>query len=362
MTMEAAAVDTGTGASGAADTSGADAGAGAGADPTAVARQAERDAVDNDPATGKPRAKPKESTAEAVKALYKVRHGGAEVELPGDELAKRASDDWEHEFTGPGGKPYRMNREQLIRHAQLGIGAENKMRALSERERAFTQSIDFAKKSDADKLAFMVSHLGIEDPDMWILQQAQSLQQKRAHIQELEKAGRGQEAYELRQKIIEERLSREKHLEQARQKHEAEERQHQERTKEHHGKVQGAFEKAGVPWSRETFERAEAIHKRWAQIDVPKTYDEIAAEVAKEFRDERIKELRAFVKREGIKWFPDDLRRELRELELESAKVAKKEGAAPAKAAAEAEAQRRKATDEKPMSEREYARQQRGRS
>jgi hypothetical protein len=324
---------------------------------TRVGEAEERDAEGKP----KPRAAKDASEAAKAKALYKYRRAGAEAEADGDTLARLVGDDWEHEFTGPGGKPRKMTYTDLVRHAQMGVGAQQKMTQAAEEQRRWREAVDFANKSDDDKLAFMVSHLNIEDPDMWILKQADALEQKRSQIIELEKAGRGAEAYELRQKIIEERLARGKRLEEQRAQREQHERQRQEQSRERETKAREAFGKVGLEWGPDIERRANTIADKWAELDIRKTYDEVAAEVAAVVRDERIRELRAILKRDGLKWFPEDLRRELREMELEAVKAAKKEAAAPAKAEVE-RAAAKPVEESKGVSAREFMRRERGRA
>lgn len=339
MTMEA----TGGGDVGAGAPSGGDTGGGGSTAPepgsTSVADALGKgDGLESDGDTPERKAakskggETKAETAAAV-ARYKALIAGQEVEHDGPTLAKMVADDYEVELTGPGGKPWRGTRQALQRLAQQGLGFEQKMRALTEREQRFSQQVELARTDPKARVAFLMTHLGIDDPDQFIIEQYQQLDQKRQRIVELQKAGKGDEAYRLHQEIIQERMERKDLLERAIATRQQQERQHAQALQQHQSKVREAFEKAGVPFSEETFKMAEAAHKRWAEIDVPKTYAEIAEEVAKEQRNAFFKRLRSIPREKLGTELPEDWRRLVREWELEQAKVAKKEerAAPPAK-------------------------------
>lgn len=278
------------------------------------------------PAASKDKAEPAEKPPAPV---FKYKRGGAEAEADGEALARMVSDDYEHEFTGPGGRPHKMKYTDLVQHAQLGLGADAKMRALAEERKRFDEEVRAAAGDDNARMAFMMQRLGIEDPDMWAIERAQTIAQARQQAAELMQQGRGGEAVAILERLQAERMQRRDMLDRAMKQRAESERESGERMQRHQANVRAAFEKAGIPWTRDNFEAAEAAHERWARLDIAKSYGEIASEVGKGLSDRRAAELREAIKRDGLGYFPEDVRRMIREMELEAAKAAKREGKAP---------------------------------
>ncbi len=354
MTMEAgtSSADTGGGNTGTGDGGGGP--SVADAIGNGRAREVGSDASE---AADKTRAKGKDGkdapTAAEV-ARYKALVGGQEVEHDGPTLAKMLSDDYEHEFTGPGGKPWKGSRAEIERMVQKGLGYEVKNRALAEREQRFQQQLELARKDPKARLAFMMAHLGIEDPDDFVIERYKELDQQRQEHARLIAAGKGDEAFALSQRLAEERLERKKYLENVTGQRQQAQQQQQQAQQQHQGKVRAALEKLGVPFSRETFELAEQIHQKWAELDIPKTYAQIADEVAKQHRDGFHKLLRGIPREKLLTELPNDWRRQLRELEADAAKAIKKDERVQAKP----EPTERETQKLDGISEAEYARRQ----
>lgn len=362
MTMDAGTSSGDGGAAGAGSGapppgSGQDGGEGGGG--LAVGRAIGEDAAD-DP-KGEPRAKPKDAKAEAAAiARYKALINGAEVEHDGPTLAKMLSDDFEHEIVGPGGKPQRLTRKEMERLVQQGMGFERKMNALTAREQRAAEELELARKDPKARMAYMMTRLGIEDPDQFIIEAYQQLDGKRRRITELYQQGKGAEAYELQQQLIQERMERKELLERTLGQREQQERQYKQAIEQHRGKVQQAFEKQGIPFSPETFEMAEKAGKHWADLGYEKKYEDIAAEVAKELRGQFHKRLRGIPREKLLAELPEDWRRTMRELEAEAAKVAKKEERAAPKT--DDDGQRREQPRDAGLSEADHVRNMRRRS
>src|SRR5688572_23706351 len=86
------------------------------------------DTGDADERAAKTKAKAKaDADKQAEKPKYKYKRGEQELEEDGESLAKKLSDDYEHEFSGPGGKKFKLAWPDIGKRIALSEGAKARM-------------------------------------------------------------------------------------------------------------------------------------------------------------------------------------------------------------------------------------------
>lgn len=277
-----------------------------------------------DPVTGKPRERKPKEEAPDTRPKYKLRVGEVEEELPGDELVKRLSDDYEHEIPGPGGKPWRGTRAEMVRMAQRGLGAEMKMREAAAIQKRLAD-MDEAGKQDVP--AYLHERLGIEDPEEWIRQAARQLFQRDQRVMQLmqsQDANERWEGFRMQTELANAVAARKGALAKKLDADAAAQREQQQNVAARKAQAQEVFKAARVPFNAET----EAIgQKIWTDhfeaTGLRMTDQEVAAAVKREYTRARRAELEALADEDVFPLLGDKLRERLRALELAAIKGAK---------------------------------------
>ena len=218
--------------------------------------------------------------------LYKVKRGGTEREIDGDELAKRYSDDYEHEFVGPGGKPIKKKWDDVSRAVQLSEGAAARATRAAQLEQRLAAEREAGKKNPRD---YLRDYLGIDDPKKWVFEQAREDWKRNAEIEELlvSDPQRAREMIQEDARLDAQRVTeRERAAAQAR----SDKERSDQATREATSQWERAFQGQGLTWTDETIGLARAIVAKYQQSDVVLPMAEVATLVKRELHTQRRKE------------------------------------------------------------------------
>ena len=284
--------------------------------------------------------------------LYKIKRGGEEREIDGDELAKRYSDDYEHEFTGPGGKPLKMKWDDVSRAVQLSTGAMTRVQRAAEAEKRLQEAREWGKQNPG---AYIESQLGIEDHEEWAMQIAQQKYEREQELVELQSSNPSEALRRITDGIAK-RMERKQQLEQHRMQQETRQREQSQQTQQAQAKAAEAFQSAGVPWSSETRAIASEIFNQYRQADVNLREAEVAKLVKRELHNRRRAELSALPPEELHSLLGADVITKLRAFDVQQLKGAK----AAEKAAAPASSNGASRREEKQYTEAELRKMARG--
>ncbi len=288
-------------------------------------------------ATGKPRSKADPAKPDKPAApKYKVRRGDAEEELEGEELARRLSDDYEEEFTGPGGKKFKVPRAEIGKRVALSEGAKARMERAALTERRIQEERAAGKK---DPIAYLEGVLGVEDAERWALELAMKRHQQDEELAQLTASQDPRDqmrAEQMRQDRVRQQLQRREGVQRALQKQAAEQQRLQGAREKAGKELQDAFKATGLPWSSATRDIGARILKEYADADIHLPPAELATEVKRTYLRERRAELDAMDGPALFAFLGEGLRAKLRQFEVEAMKGAKKQERETQRAGSEA--------------------------
>lgn len=293
-------------------------------------RQVSPPANDNGSAESKssaPRSgKPANDNGQSEAALKrKVRRMGEEAELDVDTAYKMLSDDFEHEFVGPGGKPMKARWADLVRAKQYEAGVEQRLKRAAEAEKRNLTFLDDGRKNPIE---FLEMHLGIDDAEEWAMQLARQRYDRDMQLQTLLQSKNPQDHLRFQQEMRQlerERLERRDRATKSQQEREMKAQREQQMRGERDRIMRQEFESLGVPFSRDTMELAETIYSRYRNADVMLQPRELAAEVQKQWRNDRRSWLGGLPLEQLAELMGDELRGKLRDYETTSVKEQRKE-------------------------------------
>lgn len=110
-------------------------------------------------------------TPPPVAAKHKIRRNGQDSEHSLDEILGMVGDDHQHTLT-VNGKDRNVNYPELVRMAQLGDAGYTNMQQAAKMRR----DLDQQRKTGAEDIpAYLTEHLGVEDYDTWVMEQAEDI-------------------------------------------------------------------------------------------------------------------------------------------------------------------------------------------
>lgn len=273
---------------------------------------------------GKPRAKPKEPEKPAA-PKYKVRRGDVEEEHDGETLARMQGDDWEHEFSGPGGRKFKLTRPDIAKNIALAQGAKARMERAVLDQRRVQQEREAGKK---DPISYLESVIGLEDAERWALETAQKRMEADAELDRLSTSQDPRDrmrAEQMRQDRVRQQLQRRENIKRSLAEQEAKQQQAAQARERAGKELQDAFGKVGLPWSSHVRDIGQRILREYADGEIHLKPDELATEVRRTYLRERRAELDAMDAPAIFAFLGDGLRAKLRQFEIEAIKGAKKE-------------------------------------
>lgn len=313
----------GTGSHGGAQTPSGAAGADQVVAPATGAEQAEHEDPNEPPEKRAARVTAKQAAAkeaEAAKALKrKLKRMGADVELDADTAFSMLQDDYEHEFTGPGGKAVKLAWPDIARQVQLAQGAAARAQRAAEAEKKQAEAIEWGRKNPG---AFIESQLGIDDHEAWAQRIAYARYQREQELTALATDNPSEYHRQIEQGV-QQRLERKAALE----KHRADSERRNTESKQQREAAQreatAAFKAIGLPWTAETREMASKIFREYQQADVLLKPADVADLTRKQYQLARRAELGAMPPEALFAMLGEDTRTKLRAAEVEAMKAAK---------------------------------------
>jgi hypothetical protein len=256
---------------------------------------------------------------------FKFRRGGRELEHTAEEMRAMLDDDFEHDFHGVGGKPLlvdgkpvKMKFADIARAVQMHSGALDSMRKYnSERER-LAGIFEWGKKPE-NLQTFVEQHLGVEDYDSWLYDQARTLLQRDRQLVDLAQTDPVAHQNELR-KLERQRFER---AQQAKERAAQADRQKAQRAAEHQqwwGNAERAFAGVGLPMSDRTRAIAEGIAREYAPARADLSFEELAQLTRAALHQEILGYLDAQPDEQLLSFFGDKRRERLRQAELAAIK------------------------------------------
>lgn len=269
---------------------------------------------------------------------YKTKRGGKEVEYDGSELARMLSDDFEHEFRGPGGKPIKARWSDIERRVQQAEGWEAKMRKATELEQRITAEREWGKQKPEHIEAYLEKHLGVEDVDSFILQRARERAKRDKVLTQLNSPliqGQDGKWYnnpdynpsEYNRRVGEiqrEKFERRQKAEQAAREAEQKQVQQREQTQRREAAVTAALKDGKVSLNKTTRALADEVIAYHQQMNIKLDAETLAREVKQRYRDLTISELSAMDDDGLAEFFGGDFRERMRKIELAAAKGKRK--------------------------------------
>lgn len=266
----------------------------------------------------------------------KFKRGGQEREASIEEASHMLSDDYEHEWTGPGGKVVKTKWQDLVRLAQKGSGALEKMQKLAEREKEIAASEQWGREN-VD--AYLETRLGVQDVEKWVKDQARKMRDFDRKVELLMQPHvQGEDGNFYRNphynpaegnRLLSERLAEKQSRRQAWEKSQAEQKQQAEQRQAESQKrrdvIGRVMSEHRLPMDEMTFRIASKIVDQHREANMELT----GAELAQMTREGVHKSMHGYfnsLDNQGLASFlGDDLRAKLREYELEAVKAARKQ-------------------------------------
>lgn len=252
---------------------------------------------------------------------YKTKRGGKELEHTGEELARFYSDEHEHEFNGPGGKPIKLKWPEIGRAVQMSHGALARMQKLAEREKELEQSHEWGKKNVG---AFLEAQLGVEDHEQWALEIAKQRFLREQELSELATSNPS-EYHRRMEKSVAEKLERKNALEKQRAQAAQQTKESREHGEKREREVGEALKAAGVPVNKLTMSMAAEIYGEHRRAQFQLQDADLADLTRKAYREQIYGYLDAMDDDSLFEFFGDGRRKRLRELEVASARGKKRE-------------------------------------
>jgi hypothetical protein len=278
---------------------------------------------DSKPAAAKPKATPPPDSTATAEAL-KARVLGRDFEGSQEDLLGMLSDDFEHEFTGPGGEPVKLNWAGVGRAVQMSHGALARMQQAKELQKQLEQQRVWAQENPDNMAAYLETHLGVEDHEAWVIDRAKALYQRDQELEQMHQNAPSEyhrRMKELAQARFERKQAWEKR--QAEQQQAAKDRAAQ--TAEVRREVEGALKELGLPLSDTVLAHAGRIFREYRDADFQIEWPQLAQLT----RDAHRKELRGSIGGLGddelLSVLGDGLRERLRKLEADAARGARNE-------------------------------------
>lgn len=261
---------------------------------------------------------------------FKVRRLGREQEFAAEELAKMLDDDYEHDFHGAGGKPLlqdgkpvKMRWRDIVRAVQMHKGATDAARQHNE-ARQRIESIFEQAKDPQHRPLFFEEHLGVEDYDKWVLEEADRVISQQEKLVELAKTNPFMHQAELR-RLEKERFERRQELKSQREQAQAKRQQSAQRMEQFWQRVEGAFGKVGLKLNARTREIADRITAEFAEAKAGLSFEQLAEYVRDEWHEDLFGYLDGHDDEKLLGLLGNSRRERLRKAELEALKGKKRE-------------------------------------
>lgn len=272
--------------------------------------------------------KPKKPPA----SKYKYKRGGKELEHTGEELTAQLSDEFEHEFVGPGRKPVKMNWSGISRAVQLSEGALERMKQAAEKEKRYQESIDWGK-DPKNHGAFLESQLGVKDHRAWAQEIIKQQIAEEAELLELLKNNPDQYHSRMRENARKD-LERQQAFDKHTASREQQQKEYAQRRAEVEREATDALKAVGLPISDHVKALAGKIAREYGEAGMPLEHADLAALT----REAYVKDVFGWIDGHDdeslVKLLGDDRRKRIRELEIKSAKSGAKDKEREERAAA----------------------------
>lgn len=272
---------------------------------------------------------------------YKVKRGGKEQEFDADTLVKMSSDDYEHEFRGPGGKPLKLKYSDIERKVQQAEGWEARMREADEKMAKYESKVKIAKGDPQLLEAYLEQDLGL-DVDNWARERTRAMAKRDREmamlIQPTIVDPRDGKTYQnpnynpteynrLMGEQAKSKFDRQQKLTAAQQAQEQQAQQAQQQSARRDAAISGALKDGKVPFNAMTKEFADQVIREHQQLKIELTAAKLSTEVGAKYRSAMLDTLQGMDDATLRDTLGSDFRARMRKLEVTVAKDEKKAGA-----------------------------------